>query len=297
LETITFWLGVNLRVTEYDKTALEALKKSVAKPALYKKSTKKFWDDPYISGQMLKLHLNPEVDSASRSKTTIETESAFIIQKAGIAEGKAVLDLGCGPGLYVREFAKTGAKVTGVDLSEHSIRYANENIKPSFSNVDFKQMNYLQLASKDEYDVATLIFYDFCVLNPDEQVQLLRRINQALKPGGILVFDVISERFKVQETTQVTTSLGDGFWTAEPYIEIANTYLYENPKTMGQQYTIITEDERREVIRLYTRLFSQPELKELLNLCGFRIEGMYKNFKGDPLSEGSETYGVFAKKV
>jgi 2-polyprenyl-3-methyl-5-hydroxy-6-metoxy-1,4-benzoquinol methylase len=273
------------------------LKRCISKPALYQKSTKKFWDDPYISEQMLKLHLNPEVDSASRTKATIEAEAAFIIQKTGMSSGKSVLDLGCGPGLYVREFAKTGAKVTGVDLSECSIRYANENVKPAFVNVDFQQMNYLQLASKGEFDVVTLIFYDFCVLNPDEQKQLLQRINRALKPDGILVFDVTSEHFKAQEITQVTTSEGDGFWTAEPYIEIANTYLYENPKTLGQQYTIITEDEHKEVIRLYTRLFSLTELSELLNQCGFKVEGVYKNLKGDPLCEGSETFGVFARKV
>lgn len=286
-----------MRVTDYNGIALEVLKKSITKPALYAKSTKKFWDDPYISAQMLKLHLNPDVGSASRTKATIEVEASFIIQKTGIAEGKSVLDLGCGPGLYVREFAKTGAHITGVDLSECAIAYANRNIKPAYGNVDFQQMNYLQLASEGEYDVATLIFYDFCVLSPDEQKQLLTKVNRALKPGGFLVFDVVTEDFKVQEATQVSTSEGSGFWSPEPYIEVANTYLYDDPKTLGQQYTIITEDENMEVIRLYTRLFNQLELSELLMKCGFAVECIYKNLKGDPLCEGSETFGVFARKV
>jgi 2-polyprenyl-3-methyl-5-hydroxy-6-metoxy-1,4-benzoquinol methylase len=286
-----------LQITNHNKIALDVLKKCITKPRLYEKSTKKFWDDPYISAQMLKLHLNPKVDSASRTQATIEAEAAFIIKVTGINKESVVLDLGCGPGLYVGEFAKTGAQVTGVDLSECSISYAKEHITSKFSNAVFKQMNYLELAFTASFDVATLIFYDFCVLNLDDQKMLLQKINQALKMDGILVFDVITEHYPIQETTSITVSEGDGFWSPQPYIEIANTYLYENPKTMGQQYTIITEDGNTEVIRLYTRLFNQTELVELLNQCGFQIVKIYRNLKGDPLSEGTETFGIFAKKV
>lgn len=246
---------------------------------------------------MLKLHLNPEVDSASRTQATIKTEAAFIIRETGMTEESVVLDLGCGPGLYVEEFAKTGAQVMGVDLSECSIKYATEHITNKLSNTQFKQMNYLELAFRASFDVATLIFYDFCVLNHADQKVLLQRINQALKMGGILAFDVITEHYPIRETTSITVSEGDGFWSPQPYIEIANTYLYENPKTMGQQYTIITEDGNTDVIRLYTRLFSKKELIDLLNQCGFEVVKIYKNLKGDPQKEGSETFGVFAKKV
>jgi 2-polyprenyl-3-methyl-5-hydroxy-6-metoxy-1,4-benzoquinol methylase len=155
-----------LQGIDHYKLSLKIFKQCLAKPQLYEKSTKKFWDDPYISAQMLNLHLNTEGDSASRKKATVEAEAAFIIRKTGITNGKVVLDLGCGPGLYVIEFAKTGANVTGIDLSDRSISYANENIKPFFSNVDFKRMNYLDLAYEGLFDIITLIFYDFCVLSP-----------------------------------------------------------------------------------------------------------------------------------
>lgn len=286
-----------MRIIEHNKIDLTILKKYFTKPPLYTAGTSKFWDDEYVSLQMLKLHLNPEVESASRTKGTLEAESAFIIRETGLTAAKAVLDLGCGPGLYVGEFAKTGARVTGVDISKRSIEYANKNIKPAYANVVFMQMNYLDLDFRDLFDVVTLIFYDFCVLNPTEQKNLLMRINSALKMGGVLVFDVVSENFKVAESTQVSISERDGFWSPKPYLEIANTYLYENPKTLGQQYTIISEEGSVEVTRLYTRLFNQKELTELLNQCGFRVEKIYKNLKGEPLSEDSETYGIFARKA
>ncbi|MCP4673075.1 MAG: SAM-dependent methyltransferase, partial [Desulfobacula sp.] len=69
------------------------------KPDLYQKGTAVMWTDSYISKQLLKVHLNPEVDLASRKKKTIESTVQWILDKAGKRSLK-ILDLGCGPGLY-----------------------------------------------------------------------------------------------------------------------------------------------------------------------------------------------------
>ena len=47
---------------------IEALKK----PAVYTPSGTAFWDDDYISGQMLKAHLDPDFEGASRKLSFIE---------------------------------------------------------------------------------------------------------------------------------------------------------------------------------------------------------------------------------
>ena len=49
---------------------IEALKK----PAVYTPSGTAFWDDDYISGQMLKAHLDPDFEGASRKLLFIENQ-------------------------------------------------------------------------------------------------------------------------------------------------------------------------------------------------------------------------------
>jgi 2-polyprenyl-3-methyl-5-hydroxy-6-metoxy-1,4-benzoquinol methylase len=286
-----------MKIIEENKLNMTLLRKGILKPELYEKSSDKFWDDEYISEQMLRLHLDPDVESASKSRETVEAEADFIIRSTGMGPGKSVLDLGCGPGLYVREFAKTGAVITGVDLSGRSIGFADENIKPKFPNTNFIKMNYLDMDFIKAFDVVTLIFYDFCVLSVNEQKTLLAKIRAALKDGGVLILDIVTEHMKQPAAESTISVCEGGFWSEKPYLEILNSYLYADPKTLGQQYMIIEKDGSARIIRFYNRLFSLTEITELMNETGFNIINIFNNLKGDALCEDSETYGIIAKKA
>lgn len=271
------------------------LNSSISKPALYEKGTDKFWDDEYISEQLLQLHLDPEVESASKTRETIEAEAAFIIKSTDMKKGMTVMDMGCGPGLYAKEFAKTGAMVTGIDLSHRSIDYANSNIKPEYPNTHFTVMNYLDMDSRNAFDVITLIYYDFCVLSAADQKRLLAKTRAALKDGGYFLFDIITEHMNLPDATSISIC-EKGFWAPKPYLEIMQPFWYEDPKTLGQQYLIVEEDGAARVIRFYNRLFSLKEITEMLNENGFRVQEVYENLKGDAAPLDSKTYGIIAMK-
>lgn len=285
-----------MKLIENNILNLDLLKISISKPEIFTKSTDKFWDDEYISMQMLKFHLDSDIESASKTKATIEAEAEFIIKTTALSEGNTLLDLGCGPGLYVREFAKTGATVTGIDISSRSIDYANRHVRPEYSNTLFINMNYLDLNFKESFDIATLIYYDFCALNTIEQNLLLAKVHTALRDNGYFIFDVLTENKKTSVATKISV-YETGFWSPKPHLEILNSYLYEDPKTEGFQYTIIEENGSTKVIRIYHRLFSLVEITEMLNANGFQVEKVYQNLKGEVLSKDSETYGIIARKI
>ena len=51
---------------------LQKLKKFQQKPAPFTPGEPLFWDDPHISAQMLKAHLNPNTDQSSRRPEPID---------------------------------------------------------------------------------------------------------------------------------------------------------------------------------------------------------------------------------
>ena len=63
----------------------------------------------------------------------------FIISKCGVNKECNVLDVGCGTGKYLLEFAKTALSVTGVDISDEMLKYAAQNAENSgLKNVELK---------------------------------------------------------------------------------------------------------------------------------------------------------------
>lgn len=94
------------------------------KPELFEESQKNMWNDEYISKNMLKAHLNKNLDSATRNYDFVKQSVEWIARILPPTEYPNLLDLGCGPGIYSELFFEKGYNVKGVDLSERSIRFA-----------------------------------------------------------------------------------------------------------------------------------------------------------------------------
>ncbi len=288
-----------MKVIVGNKIKLDEFKKLTTKPNIFEKGTSGLWDDKHVSKELLKMHLDDEHQSASRPKDTIISEAKFITSYTKMNEKCSVLELGCGPGLYTKEFANTGAQITALDISKNSLKYAEKNTCSTLKNVTFIEKNYLNLDYEDKFDIITLIFYDFCALNPNEQVTLLNNVHNALKENGVFILDVMSENRQIKEYTEVTTC-EDGFWSPEPYIEIFNSYLFieqDFPKTECLQYTLIDDSGNTKVVRIYHTLFSIDEVSSLFTDNGFNIENTYNNLEGHGLTKNSETYAFILQKV
>jgi len=189
-----------------------------AKPDLYQKGTAVMWTDSYISKQLLEVHLNSEVDLASRKKKTIESTVKWILDKAGKSNLK-ILDLGCGPGLYSQLLAENGHQVTGVDFSKHSIEYARKTAEDNNLEIDYRKQNYLELEDHEKYDLVILIFTDFGVLSPDDRAILLFNLHRALKPCGFFLFDVLNDNQLDQKVSDKSWDISKkGFWREAPYL-------------------------------------------------------------------------------
>jgi len=95
---------------------LDLIRQLQQKPEPFTPGEPLFWNDPHISAQMLKWHLNPENDVASRRPETIQRSVDWLVSTLGLKAGDHVLDLGCGPGLLPALFTRRFAcRAIGID--------------------------------------------------------------------------------------------------------------------------------------------------------------------------------------
>lgn len=261
------------------------------KPALWQRSTEAFWDDEHISKGMLKAHLNPDWDAASRRHGYIDCSVQWLSTIIP-AQGK-VLDLGCGPGLYAKRLSGAGYDVTGMDFSRRSIEYA----KSQDAKTEYIYKNYLELDYTDTFDAVTLIYCDFAALMPDERQTLILGVYQALKPGGLFIFDVFTDVHFKSKANNTSWSLCDngGFWSSKPHICLDATYLYENNTVAVDQHIVVTGDAIKEYL-VWDTAYTVQRLTDEVSQSGFKVGGVFDDVCGNPHTSESDTLCFVLKR-
>jgi SAM-dependent methyltransferase len=258
----------------------------------------KLWTTPHIARNMLKAHLDPLTDAASRKKAFIDRTARFIEQTFHISEGKAVIDFGCGPGLYTTEFAKHGACVTGVDFSSNSIEYARESAGTLGLDIDYVIADYLTFEAEKEYDLATLIYCDYCAISPVKRSQLLKVINSSLKNSGYFLLDVHTMFMydRLKEGHGISYHADGEFFSEKPHFVLTNKYLYPEQHVSLDHYTIIEEDQTWDIYN-WLQYFTKESIAAELSAAGFEVIDFYENVAGDAFRGENDVMAMLCRKV
>ncbi len=274
----------------------EKLNELYQKPKPFSTGTSIFWKDDYISKNLLQVHIDPDVELASRNPSFIEENVKWILTKTESIKGCSILDLGCGPGLYANKIAAHGTNVTGIDFSKRSIEYAQNKAEELNLSIDYRCMNYLDIDFENEFDIVLLIYYDFAVLSPDNQITLLKKISKALKNDGLFIFDILTEHFPKYQTEKSEWFLEEaGFWRPEKCLCLHKQFHYSEIQAFLDQFIIIDEN-GIEVYKIWDQYYSKEKISKLLSSNGFSSLEYYENASGKAYSDNSETMCVVAHK-
>lgn len=114
----------------------------------------------------------------------------------GNMAGKTVLDIGCGGGLLSEEFAKAGARVTGVDLSPSAIDAAREHAEQSGLSIDYRNCAIKELVDKGEsFDI---VICAEMLEHVDDLAGIIRDSALLMKSGGYYLFETLNKTFKAR---------------------------------------------------------------------------------------------------
>lgn len=78
-------------------------------------------------------------------------------------EDSEILDVGCGPGVYIQYFTRKGARVSGIDISQRMVALARENLsKAGIKDCILLNADFLDYEFKKTFDYTLAIgFFDY----------------------------------------------------------------------------------------------------------------------------------------
>ncbi|HUL72544.1 MAG TPA: class I SAM-dependent methyltransferase [Vicinamibacterales bacterium] len=103
-----------------------------------------------------------------------------------------VLDVGCGAGVEVVRFARGGARVTGIDLSEQAARLTQQNLHQHGLRAGTAVADGERLPFRDE--TMDFVYAHGVVQYTADDRRLVDECRRVLRPGGLAMFQVYNRR-------------------------------------------------------------------------------------------------------
>jgi cyclopropane fatty-acyl-phospholipid synthase-like methyltransferase len=180
-----------------------------------------------------------------------------------------ILDLGCGGGEQSIGLAKLGYEVVGIDIAEPLTEHANTLASSTRTKATFIASDMRLIDYKNEFHACLLLSGTFGFFTEAENQDLVRRIHQALLPGGsVLIMYISAHRSDMNRRTW--KEIEGGYQLTESWFEPeSSTYHTTARLIMDSGEVIIPAQEEgyhaNECIRCYT----PPEISNILTEAGF----------------------------
>jgi SAM-dependent methyltransferase len=202
---------------------------------------------------------------------------AFVAKVAGLRRGARVLDVPCGFGRHARLLARRGMLVVGVDLSRAMIAEARRG--GSQPGLLFVRADMRRLPYQGEFDAALNLYTSFGYFSPRENLDVLRRMARALKPGGRIIIDHRDRDRDVKLPGRWWDRAHDGT------LAIHEMKLDRHTNRWSGEWTVVSPGGRRSVRAIRHYVYTLDEWKRMFHAAGLRLTGAWSNY-GEPYHAG-----------
>lgn len=256
------------------------------------------WTDPHRARQMLRHHLDVNIEAASRTGDFIQRSLIWITETFEVGPDVSICDFGCGPGLYTLPLALQGAQVTGLDFSPYAIEHARSDAQGADLAIQYEMLNYLDYESPERFDLILMLMWDYGSLSPAQRQRLCQIFYRQLKPGGRVLLDVrdLTAFAKLRPQTRlIENSLGQ-FWAAGDYLCLHNTFVYADDHLALDHYHIMEATGISYSIYNWVQYFSPASLRQEFVDAGFEVMGIYGDAAGSPYQPGQGEFALLTQR-
>lgn len=208
-------------------------------------------------------HMGPAYLRYSFTKGTRQ-EVDSLVDVLGLAPGDRILDVGCGPGRHVYEFARRGIAAHGVDISATFVDLAAADAPPGAT---FERGDARTLVFDAEFDAVVSLCqgafglggpgpFDHDPQNLDHELSVLDGIRRALRPGGRAAISAFNAYFQLQH--------------------LAEENRFDAATGVNTEATEVRDPSgRARSATLWTTCFTARELRLLVEAAGLEVVAIY----------------------
>ena len=205
------------------------------------------------------------------------SQAGFVEKSVLLRPEDTILDLACGYGRHAIALASKGYTVKGCDQSADYIHQARMNAQEHAAAVTFEILDMRNLSVVEECDVVLSMSSSLAFYDDTTNVDIIRRIRNALKPGGRFFFDQANIFW-------LSDFFGGGKRNGTK--ELQDGRLHHHTTSFDARSCVLT---RRSVLESGSerkesgwdlRYYTLPELRAIMQAVGFDPSGAYGDYDG-----------------
>ncbi|MFO0576264.1 MAG: class I SAM-dependent methyltransferase [Polyangia bacterium] len=258
-------------------------------------------------GEQSGLYHHPEYYQ-SFFKRNYATENDFLeecLRRHGSATERSMVELGCGPALNSRDFARRGYRSVALDLEPRMLEHAQSAARTEGVSIETVQGNLIDFELAQPVSMAICMWDTvLVVVRNADMVRHLRAVSRNLLPGGVYVIETSHPRSNMAAYSglpfrgtmgdldlEMTWGLPD-----DPYDCIEQRYLTTVHTVARRGGEVVMHSEES----LAQRYYGIQELRALIDLSGAFSEVHYygrTTLPPVPLSQSEECNGAITVLV
>lgn len=211
-------------------------------------------------------------------------------------EPREILDLACGTGALTLLLAAQGYEMSGIDRAKGMLDIAQRKSVEQNQRITFHHGDMLDFQLDQQYD-AIICTYDSInyATSEDELKSVFERVSEHLKPKGLFLFDVTTERNIVEHFHNKTFSENHQDYS---YIW-KNNYLYHTKMCRTFLTFFIREGEmfRRYEEVHQQRIFEVDTVHHLLKKTGYKMLSAFDMYTFNRWNRNSDRINFTAQVV
>ena len=200
----------------------------------------------------------------------IDNLSAFLKPPAN----SRILDIACGRGRHSIYLNKKGYDVTGIDLSEQSIKYAQQFEQ---KNLHFFVHDMRKLAFINYFDIALNLFTSFGYFETEkEHVNALKSFRKGIKLDGTLVIDYFNTQKILKNLTNQEIKTVEGIeFHLHKFVSEGKIIKHINFEHKAKTYAF---EER-------VQAFTLEDFQRMCDKSGLHIQNIFGSYGLDPYDD------------